>query len=534
MRGNLIVPGDAAATAANIMAREGLFKAGFAADSIMALCDVALAVLLYVLLAPVSKTLALMAAAFRLTQTAVIGLNLVSYYSALLLLDGADYAAAFDPAELNALVALALDKHAHGYDLGLIFFGASCLVLGYLIVAIGLPAESGSAGWWRWRAWSTWREAMRCSWRPTSPRPSSRPTRSRWSAEVALCLWLLVRGVNVERWRERAARNERGLSSPCSCPKALAGSGALGALPESSRHARRAFVPARAASLLAVLLTSATFATTALAAGNDAVIDGVPSATACAELGFDASMRESPGVAPAGTVASSARAKPPIRHHRGAARGHGAGGRDSASLQRKPSAKSYADTIGVDTERYPHATSNPIKRGGGGPGFDLLHRRRHRLLRQRPPLPQRRDAAAARCGARRGDGQLLRLRLPEATIGRHAVRDPGDGDAVAVGGGARDRPHRPSGLRHRPRPPAAAQPGVPGGRLRLDGRPRPARPGAEGAERADRPVAPRGPGVARRLCRRRRRSAGADARHAEAQAPLRRRCAPGRRVDRRR
>ncbi len=137
VRASLIVPGDAAATAGNIVAAEGLFRASFAADSIMALCDVALAVLLYVLLRPVNGTLALVAAALRLTQTAVIAVNLLHHYAALMLLNGADYSAAFPPQQLNALVALALEVHAHGYDLGLIFFGFSCLVLGYLIARSG-------------------------------------------------------------------------------------------------------------------------------------------------------------------------------------------------------------------------------------------------------------------------------------------------------------------------------------------------------------------------------------------------------------
>ncbi len=205
IRGSLIVPGDAAATAANITTHEGLFRAGFAADSIMALADVALAVLLYVLLAPAGKTLALMAAAFRLTQTAVIGLNLLSYYSALLLLDGSEYAAAFDPAQLNALAALALDRHAHGYDLGLIFFGASCLLLGILIVRSGyLPKWLGGlvalagvvylAGSYTLFLAPDLAGAIQ----PAYAVPLV--------AEIALCLWLLARGVDVERWRARAAK----------------------------------------------------------------------------------------------------------------------------------------------------------------------------------------------------------------------------------------------------------------------------------------------------------------------------------------
>ncbi|MDD3449070.1 MAG: DUF4386 domain-containing protein [Gammaproteobacteria bacterium] len=134
IRSGLIVPGDAAATAANIRIFQGLFRASFAADAVMLLCDVAIAVLFYVLLRPAGRTLALVAAAFRLTQAAVLGLNLLNQHAAVLVLGGAGYAGAFTPDQLNALALLFLDLHSHGYDLGLLFFGLSCLALGRLVV----------------------------------------------------------------------------------------------------------------------------------------------------------------------------------------------------------------------------------------------------------------------------------------------------------------------------------------------------------------------------------------------------------------
>ena len=94
----------------------------------------AIAVLFYVLLRPVSKTLSLTAAAFRLTQAAILGLNLLNYYAALLLLNGSEYAAAFEASQVSALALLFLDLHRHGYDLGLLFFGLSNLFLGYLVI----------------------------------------------------------------------------------------------------------------------------------------------------------------------------------------------------------------------------------------------------------------------------------------------------------------------------------------------------------------------------------------------------------------
>ena len=134
IRDQLVVTGDATATASNILASEWLYRVGFAADSIMLLSDVAIAILFYVLLKPVSKTLALTAAAFRLTQAAVLGFNLLNYYAALLLLNGVGYTTSFNTEQLNTLALLFIDMHSHGYDLGLIFFGLSSIILGYLII----------------------------------------------------------------------------------------------------------------------------------------------------------------------------------------------------------------------------------------------------------------------------------------------------------------------------------------------------------------------------------------------------------------
>lgn len=137
IRSSLIVEGDAMATASNILASDSLFRLGFVADSIMLLSDVAVAVLFYVLFKPVSNTLALMAAAFRLTQASILGFNLLNYYAAALLLNGTVYVGVFEPGQLHALASLFLELHSHGYDLGLVFFGLSNLILGYLLIKSG-------------------------------------------------------------------------------------------------------------------------------------------------------------------------------------------------------------------------------------------------------------------------------------------------------------------------------------------------------------------------------------------------------------
>ncbi len=83
-------------------------------------------------------------------------------------------------------------------------------------------------------------------------------------------------------------------------------------------------------------------------------------------------------------------------------------------------------TAPENTERYPNATLQSGEAGGGRAGLDLLDRCRHGVLRRRAPLSRPRHAAAARCGAHRGDGQLFRLRLCDAARqARSAVRHHG-------------------------------------------------------------------------------------------------------------
>ncbi len=136
-RSSLIVPGDATATAANIQASQTLFRIGFASDLVMILSDVAIALAFYVLLKPVSRSLSLLAAFFRLAQAATLSVNLLNLAFAWLLLSGADYLAVLGSDQLNALAMLFLDAHGIGYSIALVFFGLSILILGYLIVRSG-------------------------------------------------------------------------------------------------------------------------------------------------------------------------------------------------------------------------------------------------------------------------------------------------------------------------------------------------------------------------------------------------------------
>lgn len=134
VRSNLIVPEDAAATAHNISASEWLFRIGFVSDLIAFLSDAAVAILFYVLLKPVNKTVSLLAASFRLlAHPAIASINLLNHFAALQLLSGADYLTAFETNQLHALVLLFLDAHNYGYLIGGAFFGIHLFLLGYLL-----------------------------------------------------------------------------------------------------------------------------------------------------------------------------------------------------------------------------------------------------------------------------------------------------------------------------------------------------------------------------------------------------------------
>lgn len=142
LRGSLLVPGDADATAANILANPDIFGAAFVTDSLMLLADVAIAVVLYLLFKPYGAALAAAAAVFRLAQAAVIAANLLNYQMALLLLGDSG----LDAADARRLAALFLDLHAHGYDLGLIFFAVGNALLGALLLRDArLPSWLGGA-----------------------------------------------------------------------------------------------------------------------------------------------------------------------------------------------------------------------------------------------------------------------------------------------------------------------------------------------------------------------------------------------------
>lgn len=133
VRNKLINYGDAEATANNIIHSEFLWRFGISADLIMHICDLPVMIILYYLLRPVSKKLALLNLSFNLIQTAVLVLNKLNLLVALFFLGDSDYLKSFTPEQLHTLSYMFIKVHDFGFGIGLIFFGFVCLIEGYLI-----------------------------------------------------------------------------------------------------------------------------------------------------------------------------------------------------------------------------------------------------------------------------------------------------------------------------------------------------------------------------------------------------------------
>jgi hypothetical protein len=195
----LIVPGDAAATARNIMASESLFRLGIASALIGQIIVILVGLALYQVLKPVNKNMAVLMVILNLVATPIAMLNELNHLAILLLL----HVRGFTPDQLHALVSLFLNLYALGLNIVGLFWGLWLLPMGYLVFKSGflprfiavllfigcfgyliqdftaflLPNLEGNVAWF----------AVLTSW-----------------GELLLALWLLIKGVNVEQWEKRA------------------------------------------------------------------------------------------------------------------------------------------------------------------------------------------------------------------------------------------------------------------------------------------------------------------------------------------
>lgn len=142
--GRIIVGSDAAATAANVLQHPDLFRAGYATYLVEGICDVALSVLWYLLLRPVSRSLALLSAFFGVVSMAGYAVAEAFYFAPSLILRDAPYLASFSKDQRNTAALLSFKLFSMIAALFLIHYGIASILRGYLIARSGyLPKALG-------------------------------------------------------------------------------------------------------------------------------------------------------------------------------------------------------------------------------------------------------------------------------------------------------------------------------------------------------------------------------------------------------
>ena len=193
-----IVRGDAAATANSIMASESLFRVGIVGNLFTFIANILLALALYQLLKVVNRNMASLMVILFLVGVPIAMLNELSQLAVLQLLSGADYLKAFAPDQLHAIVYLSLGVHDQGLLIAHVFFGLWLLPMGYLvfrsgfihrivgvllvIAGVGYVVQSFAAFLGH----------------------NVNIILFTGLGELVFLFWLLIKGVDVEQWKQRA------------------------------------------------------------------------------------------------------------------------------------------------------------------------------------------------------------------------------------------------------------------------------------------------------------------------------------------
>ena len=202
--GRFVVNGNAAATAANILANESAFRIGVAGNLLATVCYLLATILVYQLFKPVNRTLSLTAAVFSLLGCGLGALVSLLNFAPLTLLKGSAYLSSFTTAQLQALALTAFNFANRANEVGLVFFGLHIGIVGYLIVTsalvpriIGALLIMGGVCYDLNSFGSFLAAPFAKSLFPFILLPA-------FFAELALSLWFLIKGVNAPRLAERS------------------------------------------------------------------------------------------------------------------------------------------------------------------------------------------------------------------------------------------------------------------------------------------------------------------------------------------
>jgi membrane-associated PAP2 superfamily phosphatase len=202
--GLLMVSGDAAATAHNMQANELLYRSGIVAHILIDVTAVLMAVIFYDLFKVVNRRLALVVVFFTLVGSAVESANLLNQFVPLVLMGGGPYSSAFTAEQVQAQAYIPTALAGIGYDVNSVFFAGYGLTIGYLVFksaflprVIGVLLAVGASCYLAYGLADILAPAFATHLVPYIQLPSL-------VGEGSFCLWLLIVGVNVQSWNQKA------------------------------------------------------------------------------------------------------------------------------------------------------------------------------------------------------------------------------------------------------------------------------------------------------------------------------------------
>ncbi len=192
----IVVPADGAATATNLFAHESLFRASVALTFASNVLYVVLIALFYRLFAPVNRGLSWLAAALGLVGCTVQIFAAIFQWAPLVILGVGPWSSAMLPGQLQALSLLSLKLYGETFNLSLVLFACYDIALGTLIFRSRLlPRWLGA---WMMIAGVGWLSFL---WPPFAVSVARIVMPLGALAEMALMLWLLIKGVNTANWQ---------------------------------------------------------------------------------------------------------------------------------------------------------------------------------------------------------------------------------------------------------------------------------------------------------------------------------------------
>jgi len=199
VRGQVIIPGDMAQTAANLLTHEKLYRLGFSAAVVVVICNLPLGWILFELLKVVNPRLALLALLFITVAATIEAVNLFNYATPLFIFSLSEYQNAFQATELQALARGPIRMFDYLFSVSLTFFAVFCSLIGFLIFrsrflprTLGLLMIAAGVTYWI------------NSFRLFLALPIPYIPWVTLVVELSLAVWLSVVGINEEQWRAQA------------------------------------------------------------------------------------------------------------------------------------------------------------------------------------------------------------------------------------------------------------------------------------------------------------------------------------------